>query len=324
MASVKVKIMTVTPQDWEGFRQYMRYSYYDEQKRPKLPGRLVVNKVLPIQNKPDEMVETRIDLAEVLDGGFGNAVIEIEPTVRRDKYDRTKITVWAQSTQIGLDAFVDNEELVGFATDLKTGKPLTGVELSIYPNGKTPTGKTVSENESNNKSWWEWLWSWGSSEEPKTEVESVDENGATVETETIEAAASSQTTESGILRLPLPDSQSQKAQNVLIARKGKDVAFMPENSDYYWSDYGSWYKKGYADGLKWFVFDDRKMYRPKEEVSVKRYIRYYEGGKLGDIQPLGDRAAAASITLFRIRAATKSRKAKRTSTRSARSISNSS
>lgn len=290
MPSVKLKILAVTPQDWEGFRQYMRYSYYDEQKRPKIPGRLVVNKVLPIQTKPDEMVETRIDLSEALDGGFGNAIIEIEPTIKRDKYDRTKITVWAQSTNIGLDAFVDNEELVGFATDLKTGKPLSNVELSIYPNGKTPTGKTVSENESNNKSWWEWLWSWGSSEESQKEVQSVDENGATQETETIEAAQTNQTTENGILRLPLPDSSSQKGQNVLIARKGKDSAFLPEQSDYYWNDYGNWYKKGYSDTLKWFVFDDRKMYRPKEEVSIKGYIRFYEGGKLGDIQPLGDRA----------------------------------
>jgi len=296
MPSVKVKVLAVTPQDWEAYRQYMRYQYYDEQKRPKIPGRLVVNKTQAIENKPDEMVETRIDLSEALDGGFGNAIIEIEPTVRRDKYDRTKITVWAQATQIGLDAFVDNEELIGFATDLKTGKPLSDVELSIFPNGKTPNGKRVSENEdANNKSWWEWLWSWGSAEAPNTEVESVDEQGNEQETETIEAAQNNQTTDNGILRLPLPESQSQKAQNVLIARKGKDVAFMPEQSDYYWNDYGTWYKKPTSDTLKWFVFDDRKMYRPKEEVSIKGYIRRYEGGKLGDIQPLGD-AAGGGIT----------------------------
>ncbi len=303
-ASVKVKITAVTPQDWEGFRQYMRYAYYDDQKRPKMPGRVVVNKTVAVENKPDEMVETRIDLSEALSDGFGNAIIEIEPAVKRDKYDRTKITVWAQSTQIGLDAFVDNEELVGFATDLKTGKPLAGVELSIFPNGKTPAGKTVSENDSNinlqsetqnpKSSWWEWLWSWGSSEQqPSTEVESVDENGATVDTETIEAAQGAQTTGNGILRLPLPETQSQKSQNVLIARRGKDVAFMPENSDYYWNDYGSWYKKGYSDDVRWFIFDDRKMYRPKEEVAIKGYMRFYEGGKLGDIQPIGDRAGGS-------------------------------
>ncbi len=290
MPSVKVKVLAVTPQNWEEFRLYMRNAYYDEQKRPPIPGRLVVNKTLPIQTKPDEMVETRIDLSEALDGGFGNAIIEIEPTVKRDKYDRTKITVWAQSTNIGLDAFVDNEELVGFVTDLKTGKPLSGAELSIYPNGKTPTGKKVSENISTEKSWWEWLTSWGTSDEAIKEVQSIDENGAVSEPEIIEAAQTNQTTDNGILRLPLPDKVSEKAQNILIAKRGKDIAFMPEQSDYYWENYGSWYKKSYTNDLRWFVFDDRKMYRPKEEVSIKGYIRYYEGGKLGDIQPLGDKA----------------------------------
>jgi uncharacterized protein YfaS (alpha-2-macroglobulin family) len=290
LPSVKVKIYAVKPQDWESFRQYMRYQYYDEQKRPKIPGKLVTDKVLPIQTKPDEMVETRIDLSAALDEGFGNAILEIEPTVRRNQYDRTKITVWAQATQIGLDAFVDNQELVAFVTDLKSGKPLSGVDLAIYPNGTISSGRTVSENESSQKSWWEWLWSWGSSEEANHEIGSVDGNGETVETETIEEAVGNQTTENGILRLPLPDAQSQNGQNLLIARKGKDVAFLPENSDYYWQDFGYWYKKRSPDLLRWFVFDDRKIYRPKEEVSVKGYIRLYEGGKFGDIQAPGDRA----------------------------------
>lgn len=290
MPSVKLKILKVSPNDWEAYRRYMRNQYYDEQKRPKIPGRVVVDKTLQIASKPDEMVETRIDLSEVFDGGFGNAIIEIEPTIRRDKYDRTKITVWAQSTNIGLDAYVDNEELIGFATDLRTGKPLTGVDLSIYPNGKTPTPKAVAEEKSFGRSLWEWLTTWGSSEPSPTEVQSVDENGEVAETETIAEAASASTTENGILRLPLPEKQSADAQNVLIARKGKDVAFMPENSDYYWNDYGNWYKKGYGSDMRWFVFDDRKLYRPKEEVSIKGYMRFAQGGKLTDIEPVGDRA----------------------------------
>lgn len=292
MPSVKLRIMAATPEDWEKFRLYMRNQYYDEQKRPPLPGRVIVNKTLAIENKPDEMVETRVDVSEALNGGFGNAIIEIEPTVRRDRYDRTKITVWTQVTNIGLDAFVDNEELVGFVTELRTGKPLSGVDVAIHPEGKTPTGGKVSENESNGKSWWEWLWSWGSSE-PSTEVESVDENGEIAETETIMPAAGLKTPDNGVLRLPLPDRQSNKGQNMLIARRGNDVAFLPEQSDYYWNDYGNWYKKPYNDGFRWFVFDDRKLYRPKEEVSLKGYVRWVEGAKLGDVQPIGDRTGGS-------------------------------
>ena len=213
---------------------------------------------------------------------------------KRDKYDRTRIFTWIQATQIGLDAFVDNQELVGFATDLKTGKPLNGVELNIYPNnGKLTSQNTETKTE---QSWWEWLTSWGTSDESIKEIHSTDENGETVETETIETAQTNSTSANGILRLPLPE-QSANQQNLLIARKGKDVAFLPENTDYYWQQNGNWYKKSVSDSLRWFVFDDRKMYRPKEEVAVKGYIRVYEGGKLGDIAGLGDKASGLTFSV---------------------------
>ena len=295
--NVKVKIYAVTPKDWEAFRKYMNYQYYDEQKRPKIPGRLVVDHLQSIANKPDEMTETRIDLGEALNDGYGNAIIEIEPTVRRDKYDREKITVWCQATQIGLDAFVDNEELVGFATELKTGKPLTGVELSIYPNGKKVQNQTSEvQSQGGLSSWWEWLTSWGTSDNLIKDSNTVDSNGETSPTEVINEAGSNITTENGILRLPLPDDQA-KMQNILIAKKGKDVAFMPEQSDYYYQDYGNWYKKSYSDTARWFVFDDRKMYRPKEEVSIKGYIRNIEGGKLGDVGGITDTTSKVSYRL---------------------------
>jgi alpha-2-macroglobulin len=292
--AVKVKIYVVQPKDWYQFQQYIRYVNYDDNtKKPPMPGKLVADKVVSIENKPDEMVETRIDLAEALNDGFGHAIVDIEPTVRRDKYDRTRVLAWTEATQIGLDAFVDNQELIGFATDLKNGKPLSGVELSIYPNGKAVSNQqsAISEEEkSTGQSWWEWLWSWGSSDDAiKKETEAVEENGEATKIEIIAEAQTNQTTTNGILRLALP-AESPKQPNLLIAKKGKDTAFMPEQSDYYWQDYGSWYKKDVSDTLRWFVFDDRKMYRPKEEVSVKGYIRIYEGGKFGDIQTLGDKA----------------------------------
>ena len=143
-SAVKVRLYSVEPKDWQQFQDYVRHLNYDDNKRPAIPGRLVYDDVVAIASKPDEMVETRIDLAKALNGGFGNVVIDIEPTIRKDKYDRTRIFTWAQATQIGLDAFVDSTELVGFATELKTGKPLSGVELSIYPNGKAVSSRQLA------------------------------------------------------------------------------------------------------------------------------------------------------------------------------------
>ncbi|MEP6946865.1 MAG: MG2 domain-containing protein, partial [Acidobacteriota bacterium] len=287
LTNVKVRLYAVGPEDWRQYQLYIRSLNYDEGKRPAIPGRLVYDEVVPIASKPDEMVETRVDVAKALDGGFGNVIVDIEPTVRKDKYDRTRILTWLQATQIGLDAFVDNSELVGFATDLKTGRPLAGVDLSIYPNGKNVTGGKMAENQPGYlERAWNWMTSWGSSQ--AEEIQSLESDGTPAVPENIGEAQSNRTGDNGILRLQLPDTPSAKQQNMLIARRGKDVAFLPENTDYYWQDNGNWYKKGESDSLRWFVFDDRKMYKPKEEVAIKGYIRKITAGKLGDVEPLGE------------------------------------
>ena len=293
-ASARVKIYRVRPEDWYQYTQYYRRLHYDDNQRPQMPGTLVSDKTVPIKNLQDEMVETRIDLSEALGGdGLGNVILDIEPTIRREKYDRSRIVTWAQATQIGLDAFVDNQELVGFTTELNSGKPLSGVELSIYPNGKPSGGSQAIAEE---KGWIETAWEWiaGAGGPGAGEIETIGGDGSAVESESIQASQNTVTGSSGILRLPLPDSAAQKSVNLLIAKRGKDVAFLPENTEYYWQDSGNWYRKPDHDALRWFVFDDRRMYKPKEEVSVKGYIRKITGGKLGDVEQLGD--AASGLT----------------------------
>ncbi len=295
--NAKVKIYRVRPQDWNAYQQYVRYINYDDGRRPAMPGTLVSENTVSIKNIADELVETRIDLARALNGGYGNLVLDIEPTVRRDKYDRTRIITWIQATQIGLDAFVDNEELVGFATELKTGKPLGGVDLSIYPNDGTASPDRASAPVEE-KGWIATIWDWvtGARGPNAGEIETYDTAGNPVETETIEPAQTKQTGANGILRLRLSERSSEKGQNILIARRGNDIAFLPENTDYFWQDHGSWHRKGQSDSLRWFVFDDRKMYKPNEEVAVKGYIRKQTAGKLGDIEGLGDSARGFTWT----------------------------
>jgi hypothetical protein len=94
----------------------------------------------------------------------------------RDKYDRTRIFTWLQSTQIGLDAFVDNRELVGFATELKTVKAACGVDLSIYPNGRSVSSvsKPVS-GEGFLAGMWNWIT--GAHRGGPSDVEAVDADG---------------------------------------------------------------------------------------------------------------------------------------------------
>jgi alpha-2-macroglobulin len=287
--SAKVRLYRVAPEDWNQYQEYVRRLNYDDGKRPPIPGALVSDTTIQIASKPDEMVETRIDISKGLSDGLGNVIVIVEPTVPRDRNDRTRVISWLQATQIGLDAFVDNTELVAFATELATGKALPGVALSIHPNGSGGPIASVTPDEPGYLTQaWEWITSWGgdTSSGPNADV---------AETETIEPAQDSTTKANGILRLALSEKRPDK-QNILIARRGKDVSFLPENSDYYWQEAGSWYRKDAGHALRWYVFDDRKMYKPKEEVSVKGWIRRVDMSKLGDVEPV-DRSEKLLYTI---------------------------
>ncbi|HUS29363.1 MAG TPA: alpha-2-macroglobulin family protein, partial [Kofleriaceae bacterium] len=84
----------------------------------------------------------------------------------------------------------------------------------------------------------------------------------------------------GLASIPLPSGQ--QSTNVLYARRGDDTALLLENEGY-WSGYGSWYRQGRDKQLAWYVVDDRKLYKPGEEVSLKGWLRTIDYGKGGDV-----------------------------------------
>jgi uncharacterized protein YfaS (alpha-2-macroglobulin family) len=243
---LKVSLYRVGPEDWSAFTEYMRYAQnYDEAARTKrvLPGRQLFSKVIEIKSKPDEMVETGIDLKPALDGDTGQAIVVVEPLVQpKNRWERRVITAWVQATQIGLDAFVDRTDLVAWANSLKDGQPLEGVRMSLLPSGEAATSGT-----------------------------------------------------DGLARIQLPSKQTA-GLNLLVARRGSDLAILPEHAEW-WSTEGGWHRREATDSLRWYVFDDRKMYRPGEEVHIKGWIRRVGGGKEGDVGPLGGAATSVSYKL---------------------------
>ncbi|MBP8997140.1 MAG: Ig-like domain-containing protein [Anaerolineaceae bacterium] len=80
----------------------------------------------------------------------------------------------------------------------------------------------------------------------------------------------------GIARFPIPDGA-----RYLVARQGEDVALLP-NSPYPWGD-SRWTRNTPSDFLRWYVFDDRGIYRPGEEVHVKGWVRLLGGDQQGDV-----------------------------------------
>ena len=243
--SLKVSLYAVRPEDYEHYRAHMRTvtGYYDEkrQKPAGPPGTLVSTKTVEVRGQPDELTETRIDLSQALKGGLGNVFVVVEPVKRQ--HEREVIRAWVQVTGIGLDAFADREELVGWATSLADGRPLEGVEMALLPSGQRAT-----------------------------------------------------TGREGLVRLGLPP-KAQDSAGMLLARRGGDTAFLPEWGDW-WGGSTNWVRREPTDDLRWYVFDDRRMYRPGEEVSLKGWLRRVGAGKGGDVGPL---AGAAEMVTYTVR-----------------------
>ncbi|HKP10703.1 MAG TPA: Ig-like domain-containing protein, partial [Blastocatellia bacterium] len=129
-ANLKARLYRVGPEHWNQFIAFMRSNNDNTERTP--PGRLVASNTVAVEAQPDEMAETRIDLSPALEGGFGHVLVIVEPTVQpQNRWERRRVVAWAQVTGIGLDAFVDGTELIGWATSLKDGRPLDGVEMSI-------------------------------------------------------------------------------------------------------------------------------------------------------------------------------------------------
>lgn len=238
---LKVELYKVTPEDWNQFLRYQR-----QEPNPKAPvsppGRLVSDKVINLNVKPDELTETSIDISSALTDGVGQVFVRVDPlprTIDKDRpvtvyLRRNRAEAWLQSTEIGLDAFVDNHQLVAWANSLKDGRPLGGVELNVSPDNLS--GVTGSD---------------------------------------------------GLAHLAFNDRGPMIEPPLLVARRGGDVAILPRNQYSYYSpgdQSTSWRRTDQQHSLAWYVFDDRKLYRPGEEVHVKGWLRKVNLTPTGDTE----------------------------------------
>ncbi len=235
-----VKIYAVQPSDWPAFQEYLQeYQYTDRPSSP--PGRLVRDETLRLETATDKLTEVSIDLSDELDGDFGQFIIIVKPPKGLFEEERywEHVQVWVQVTQIGLDAFVDQDQMVVWATALQDGAPLKGVSV------QSDTGSNLATTDAD-----------------------------------------------GLARFAIPAAGTK----FLVAKKGSDQSILPA-STYYWYSEG-WSRRGLDDQLRWYVFDDRQMYRPGEEVHLKGWLRLLGGGPQGDVGLPGPRLTAINYRIF--------------------------
>jgi len=242
-SKLNLKVYAVTPNDWTLFKEYLQ-NWQRSDAPPPMGGVLVANKSISLDIPTDTLSQVDIDLSPYLAGKtYGHFVVIVEPPAgffesdsdKWRRYSQTIIT-WAQVTQIGLDAFNDHSEMIAWATDLKNGAPLAGVNVTANKGG---VSKLTDVN--------------------------------------------------GVSKFPIPEGATY-----LIAQRGADQAILPRSA-YAWED-GGWTASAPLDELRWYVFDDRKMYKPGEEVHIKGWMRKIGGTQNGDVGLSSANAVSYQIT----------------------------
>ena len=242
LKTVRISLYKPQPEDWFQFKSYVQMRARNQNSKIVMPGQLIYSRQLDLQTPGNQIAETIIDLTPAFTDKFGQAIVMVEAINPMIDAQHNPLVAWVQSTRIGLDAFADNDQLVGWANSLEDGAPLADVQLEILP-----------------------------------------------------AKLSATTGQNGLARIDLKTSDTS-ISSLLVARRGNDVAILPEHPQI-WASGGSWRHYARPDDLRWYVFDDRKLYRPGEEVHFKGWIRRVGTGPNGDIGPLEGVVRKLSYTI---------------------------
>ena len=102
------------------------------------------DRTVDVDGGGDGTVEQVVDLEPFLHGAPGQVIVQVDPVPALhpndpDYWQNRPALTWAQSTNIGIDAITDIDQLLAWATDLRTGAPLAGVDVR-FGAGSATTG----------------------------------------------------------------------------------------------------------------------------------------------------------------------------------------
>lgn len=133
--TLNVDVYAVDPTKFAEYQDYVRRNQQLEQfERPPFP--LLSHTVVTVAGGGAQITETVIDLSADIRGPTGHVVVVVSPTkrfsLRSPGYWQNRPTVtWVQATPIAVDAMAARSELIAWATDLRTGAPLSGVAVRL-------------------------------------------------------------------------------------------------------------------------------------------------------------------------------------------------
>ncbi|MBI5089690.1 MAG: hypothetical protein HZB15_12775, partial [Actinobacteria bacterium] len=118
---LRVRMFAVEPDDLPGLGQALSDLMYNRTSSSTPPWPELSDETIDVEGDAGSATETSIDLSGVLDGGLGHVIVMIETTEEYDQDDESfwmnmPAITWVQSTELGVDAFADHDEVRAWVT----------------------------------------------------------------------------------------------------------------------------------------------------------------------------------------------------------------
>ncbi len=219
---LRVRVFAADPAQ---FAAYLDYTYQRDGSSTMPAWEVLSDAIIAVEGDADTMVDTPIDLGGWLSAG-GQVIVLVEPVPAvspssSDYYESRPILTWVQRTNLGIDVLADARNAQVWATDLRSGAPLVGVDVRFL------------------------------------------------------GGAQGSTDADGLATLALPPS-STNFGGIVVATSGGDTAILLSQA----------YRQELSDESRWFVFDDRQVYRPGETMRVKGWVRKYTLSGAAEVESL--------------------------------------
>ncbi|WP_419924942.1 alpha-2-macroglobulin family protein [Candidatus Poriferisocius sp.] len=144
---LRVRLYRVEPNEYGPFQRFLTHwnrnsnlnlyaSDPSHPSLPKAPWPLAVDEIIDTGIDHGDLVEVPIDLSRVLRGRHGHVVAMVEGAGEQLEtanlsWESRPVVMWVQDTDIGVDLISHQDDLVVWATDLSSGDPLPGAEISF-------------------------------------------------------------------------------------------------------------------------------------------------------------------------------------------------
>ena len=134
---LRVRLYAVDPEDFQSYLDFLsRARSQRALGELNVPWSPATDEIIQTGIRDDGLSEVPIDLSGALKGGHGHLVMIVDGAGRlaetADPYRSGSWAVtWIQDTDIGVDLVEDGLEVAVWATDLRSGDPLAGVEIQL-------------------------------------------------------------------------------------------------------------------------------------------------------------------------------------------------